>query len=57
MEVETEDGAKPAKKKRGGVQIPEDWPWEKAKQLFEKPDVTPADQVEVRKSSAISVTC
>ncbi|KAK7033898.1 Elongation of fatty acids protein 2 [Paramarasmius palmivorus] len=38
----------PAKGKgKGGVQVPEDWPWEEAKKLFEKPDVTPADQVEL----------
>lgn len=35
------------KKKRGGLQIPEEWPWEEAKKLFENPDVTPADQVNV----------
>ena len=27
---------------------PEDWPWEEAKKLFQKPDVTPAEDVEVR---------
>ena len=26
--------------------MPDEWPWEEAKKLFEKPDVTPADQVE-----------
>lgn len=34
-------------KGKGGVQVPEEWPWEKAKELFEKPDVLPADEVEV----------
>jgi 5'-3' exonuclease len=42
-DAEEEDG----KKKKGGVHIPEDWPWEKAKELFLKPDVTPADDLEV----------
>lgn len=35
------------KKKRSGIQIPEEWPWEEAKKLFENPDVTPADQISV----------
>lgn len=38
---------KEGKKKRGGIQIPEEWPWEEAKKLFESPDVTPADQFNV----------
>lgn len=42
--ADAEDGAK---KKKGGVQVPEDWPWEEAKKLFEKPDVVPASEVEV----------
>lgn len=42
-----DDGAEEGKKKRGGIQIPEEWPWEEAKKLFENPDVTPADQIEV----------
>ena len=28
--------------------MPEYWPWEEAKKIFQKPDVTPADEVEVR---------
>lgn len=28
--------------------MPEEWPWEEAKKIFQKPDVTPADEVEVR---------
>lgn len=32
----------------GGISMPEDWPWEEAKQLFLKPDVTPAEELEVR---------
>jgi len=36
------------KKKKGGVQVPEDWPWEKAKGLFLEPEVIPADEIEVR---------
>ena len=27
--------------------IPEEWPWEEAKKIFEKPDVTPANEVEL----------
>jgi flap endonuclease-1 len=41
---------KPKKKKgkgKGGVVIPEEWPWEEAKKVFLKPDVLPADEVEV----------
>ncbi|KIY51508.1 PIN domain-like protein [Fistulina hepatica ATCC 64428] len=37
----------PKKKKRGGIAVPEEWPWEEAKKLFEKPDTIPADQVEL----------
>lgn len=36
-----------AGKRAGGIAVPEDWPWEEAKQIFEHPDVLPADQVEV----------
>ncbi|KAH6912972.1 flap endonuclease 1 [Coprinopsis sp. MPI-PUGE-AT-0042] len=38
---------KPKGKGKGGVQIPEDWPWEEAKKLFESPEVIPADEVEL----------
>jgi len=34
-------------KGKGGVMFPEEWPWEDAKKIFEKPDVLPADEVEV----------
>ncbi|RDB30020.1 Flap endonuclease 1-A [Hypsizygus marmoreus] len=34
-------------KGKGGVMIPEEWPWEEAKQIFMKPDVLPADEVEL----------
>ena len=34
-------------KGRGGVVVPEEWPWERAKELFLKPDVTPADDMEL----------
>jgi flap endonuclease-1 len=47
QETAADDEGTP-KKKKGGVQIPENWPWEEAKQLFLKPDVLPADEVEVR---------
>lgn len=43
-----EEAAEDGKKRKGGIAIPEEWPWEEAKQVFEKPDVTPADQIEVR---------
>ncbi|KAG6898172.1 Flap endonuclease 1-A [Termitomyces sp. T32_za158] len=49
-----EESTKPKPKKKstkgkgkGGVKIPEDWSWEQAKDLFLKPDVLPADQVEL----------
>ena len=41
--AEAEEG----KKKKGGISVPEEWPWEEAKRVFEKPDVTPADELEV----------
>ncbi|KAI0286175.1 PIN domain-like protein [Russula brevipes] len=41
--AEKEDG----KKKKGGVQVPGEWPWEEAKKIFEQPDVTPSDQIEL----------
>jgi len=42
-DADGEDG----KKKKGGIQVPEEWPWEEAKKLFEHPDVTPAAELEV----------
>lgn len=39
--------AKKGKKRKGGVMIPEEWPWEEAKKIFAKPEVLPADDVEV----------
>ncbi|KIJ64653.1 hypothetical protein HYDPIDRAFT_175575 [Hydnomerulius pinastri MD-312] len=42
--ADAEDGGK---KKKGGVQVPEEWPWEEAKKLFEKPDVLPASELEL----------
>ncbi|OJA15822.1 hypothetical protein AZE42_04031 [Rhizopogon vesiculosus] len=42
--ADTEDGAK---KKKGGIQVPEEWPWEEAKKLFEHPDILPASEVEL----------
>ncbi|KAG2009651.1 flap endonuclease-1 [Coprinopsis cinerea AmutBmut pab1-1] len=46
-----QEKAKSAKKGKGkgkgGIQIPDEWPWEEAKQIFLKPDVIPADQVEL----------
>lgn len=46
-QAEREEAAEEGKKKKGGTHVPEDWPWERAKELFLKPDVVPADQVEV----------
>ncbi|KAF9266670.1 PIN domain-like protein [Marasmius fiardii PR-910] len=45
--AKTKGAGKGKGKGKGGVSMPQDWPWEEAKQLFEKPDVTPADQVEL----------
>lgn len=49
---ESKPKPKPKKKKgkgkgKGGVSIPEEWLWEDAKRVFMKPDVLPADEVEV----------
>ncbi|KAH9999631.1 PIN domain-like protein [Russula compacta] len=41
--ADKEDG----KKRKGGVQVPAEWPWEEAKKIFEQPDVTPSDQIEL----------
>ena len=42
-------GKSPKKKKvtSAGMQIPEYWPWEEAKQLFVTPDVVKGDDLEV----------
>jgi len=34
-------------KKRGGMQIPENWPYKEAKELFKNPDVQKGDDLEV----------
>ncbi|KAJ3505842.1 hypothetical protein NLJ89_g7206 [Agrocybe chaxingu] len=39
--------AKAKRKGKGGIQVPEEWPWEDAKKIFEKPDVLPADEIEL----------
>lgn len=49
--AEREEHAEEGKKKKGGVQVPEEWPWEAAKKLFQQPDVIPADQVELEWTS------
>jgi flap endonuclease-1 len=49
-QAEKEEGAtdkEDGKKRKGGIQVPAEWPWEEAKKIFEQPDVTPADQIEV----------
>ncbi len=38
---------KKGKKKKGGIQIPEHWPWEEARKIFESPDVLSSDKIEV----------
>lgn len=59
-QVEKEDKAADAeeggKKKKGGIQVPEEWPWQEAKKLFEKPDVLPASEVEVDPTSFMCAT-
>ncbi|OCH91898.1 PIN domain-like protein [Obba rivulosa] len=45
--AEKQEAAEDGKKKKGGIQIPEEWPWEEAKKVFEKPDVMPADKVDI----------
>jgi flap endonuclease-1 len=48
---EPKEKPKPKKKGKGkgkgGIVVPEEWPWEDAKKVFVKPDVTPADEIEV----------
>src|SRR5258708_27145233 len=39
---------KGVKKGAGGIHVPEEWLWEEAKKLFEKPDVIPGNHIEVR---------
>ncbi|KAF8843390.1 PIN domain-like protein [Paxillus ammoniavirescens] len=46
-EERTADAEDGGKKKKGGIHVPLEWPWEEAKKLFEKPDVLPASEVEV----------
>jgi flap endonuclease-1 len=41
--AEAEEG----KKKKGGISVPEEWPWEEAKKVFQKPDVMPAEELEL----------
>ena len=45
--VERDEHVEEGKKKKGGVTVPEYWPWEEAKKVFQKPDVMPADEIEV----------
>ena len=46
--------AKKGKKRKGGVMIPDEWPWEEAKKIFVNPEVLPADEVEVNMGSLVS---
>ncbi|EJD39975.1 PIN domain-like protein [Auricularia subglabra TFB-10046 SS5] len=46
-QADRDEAVDAGKAKKGGVQVPEHWPWEEAKKLFIKPDVTPADEVEL----------
>ncbi|KAL0961164.1 hypothetical protein HGRIS_006136 [Hohenbuehelia grisea] len=43
----TKPKAKGKGKGKGGIQVPEDYPWEEAKQMFVKPEVTPADEIQL----------
>jgi hypothetical protein len=45
--AEAEADAEDSKKKKSGIHVPEEWPWEEAKKVFEQPDVTPAVELEV----------
>lgn len=45
--LERDEHAEDGKKRKGGVTVPEPWPWKEAKQVFEQPDVTPAEEIEV----------
>ncbi|EJC98853.1 PIN domain-like protein [Fomitiporia mediterranea MF3/22] len=42
-----EEAAEEGKKKKGGIQVPDEWPWEEAKKVFEQPDVIPAEKVDL----------
>lgn len=44
-----------ARRGTGGVHVPDNWMWEEAKKLFQKPDVTPASEIEV--SFVVSLYC
>jgi flap endonuclease-1 len=46
--AEKAEAEEEGKKRKGGISIPEEWPWEEAKKIFEKPDVIPASDIEVR---------
>jgi hypothetical protein len=48
--AEAQADAEDGKKKKSGTQVPEEWPWEEAKKVFEHPDVTPAAELEVSTS-------
>jgi flap endonuclease-1 len=45
------------KKRSNNLVIPDDWPWEEARQLFLKPDVTPAKDVEVSAIDDLAALC
>jgi flap endonuclease-1 len=51
---DAEEGEPKVKKRKpkgtGGIHVPEEWPWEEAKKVFEEPEVIPADQIQVRGS-------
>jgi len=46
--------AKPKRNIKGGMQLPEYWPWEEAKKVFMKPDVTPGDDLEVSEQTTLA---
>ena len=39
---------KDSKAKKEKQTVPDEWPWQEARELFKHPDVTPSDQVDVR---------
>lgn len=55
-QADREEAVEEGKKKKGGVHVPEEWPWQAAKDLFLKPDVTPADSFDVSPPKRQSTT-
>jgi flap endonuclease-1 len=47
---------KDSKAKKEKQTVPDEWPWQEARELFKHPDVTPSDQVDVCRG-AIAHVC